>query len=482
MKLKPIAALSALSLLVVCGGGKDSVQGEIPNGLRTVTGSITNTYVSATGEGTRTLDLSLATVQACVPNGSGSYTFLTGTGHADGSFVISNVPQGSYFLLVKPDATSSTRGVWTSETSVNLGGVSQGRTDWTTATSPSTRLLTNYPTSAVRGVDQLVIPSLGTLLSVSNSSGGLHTWNWAGRPLPELGKDPITVTRLDDQTQPFGDILQKLTGIQQIPSLAMADGQESSLSPILGPISGITDNISVNIPRGVYIAYLADASPSGGMGGNLTLTLEAQPVSLAKGRLQGNPTLMSLRATQPNGTMVGNFSFMNPFPSQWAQCLSLTSGYSRTYKVASTGATIGFGAGCSVEVARGGSGTVDIAPFIGPPRNLRINGQSMYQDTFGVGMTPTLAWDAPSMGSPDQYDLSLIELASSGTSVQFISVASFRTSERSLILPTGLLTVGKTYVVFIWAEKSNGLDAKRPFQMGGLPRSYMPALSGTIQP
>src|SRR6185369_13745903 len=78
-----------------------------------------------------------------------------------------------------------------------------------------------------------------------------------------------------------------------------------------------------------------------------------------------------------------------------------------------------------ISAARPLATTGPIAPLVGPVASPRINGQSLFAPPSHVGITPTIDWTAPAVGTPSFYTVTL----------------------RRLFLPAGSSTVGATTVV-----------------------------------
>jgi hypothetical protein len=121
-----------------------------------------------------------------------------------------------------------------------------------------------------------------------------------------------------------------------------------------------------------------------------------------------------------------------------------------------------------------------LAPVLGPVQTPLINGVDAFTARTGVGLTPTLSWSAPSLGSAGWYAVTvqMLSVPDGPTDVGQISVAVY--DGTSFKIPAGMLKAGKTYAAFITAE--NGLsDQNRPFRFG-LPAYGADALTNTFTP
>ena len=110
------------------------------------TRTVSGTRIGHYKDGPAPIDLSIRTVAAYVPNGSGGYQQILGAGTAAGSFTIPNVPYRPYLLQL------GNRYIWTKNTIVNADFDASYRSTRASA-APDTTLtfnLTNL-TPAKRG-------------------------------------------------------------------------------------------------------------------------------------------------------------------------------------------------------------------------------------------------------------------------------------------------------------------------------------------
>jgi hypothetical protein len=110
---------------------------------------------------------------------------------------------------------------------------------------------------------------------------------------------------------------------------------------------------------------------------------------------------------------------------------------------------------------------------VSPPRAIAV----------GTGITPTISWLPPSLGTPSWYVATIDRIqitVDSGTS--FVPVASLFTTQTSIDVPIGVMTHGESYVVFVEANVTPGRDLETaPFanvQTG----AFASAISAAIAP
>ena len=142
----------------------------------------------------------------------------------------------------------------------------------------------------------------------------------------------------------------------------------------------------------------------------------------------------------------------------------------------------------SAEVFTSNLPTVNspLEPIVGPPTNASINGIDFFRDQTAVGLTPTLRWAAPTIGTANAYQVVFCYFeASSGGGVlrlEFTCIGSIQTTTTAVKVPPGILEAGKHYFVTLTAISQPGLDiTTAPFK-NGFPRATTQAVSGVISP
>jgi hypothetical protein len=109
-----------------------------------------------------------------------------------------------------------------------------------------------------------------------------------------------------------------------------------------------------------------------------------------------------------------------------------------------------------------------LAPLLGLPRNVTVNGKATPVDMVtAVGNTPEIAFEAPTLGTPESYSARVIALDDvkngSGTVLRRnYGVASFAFTGTSVKIPDGILQPGKHYYVQVSAL-ATGVDLSSPF-------------------
>lgn len=97
-----------------------------------------------------------------------------------------------------------------------------------------------------------------------------------------------------------------------------------------------------------------------------------------------------------------------------------------------------------------------LAPAVGLPRNVTINGQPAPLDrvSAGVGLAPTIAFEPPSLGTPTYYSVRIVDATNVRISTgqafpRNRTIAGFRLKGTSVVMPSGILQPGRYYWVQI---------------------------------
>jgi hypothetical protein len=176
---------------------------------------------------------------------------------------------------------------------------------------------------------------------------------------------------------------------------------------------------------------------------------------------------------------LGDVSYGNPFDSSWPIFFHYSSFVDVPYSP--PGPPPGrIPAGVEGFTTTLPTANSPLQPIVSPPVNARINGVDFFQDQTGVGLTPTLQWNPPAVGSAAAYQLQFClflffpgAITCSGTWI---------TNTTTLTVPPGQLQAGNYYFVRLGVISQPGLDiSTAPFKIA-YPRGTAEALSGIISP
>ncbi len=139
---------------------------------------------------------------------------------------------------------------------------------------------------------------------------------------------------------------------------------------------------------------------------------------------------------------------------------------------------VGYDANMALGELHGGG----IKPLISPVRDVRIAGKDLRSPQTGVGLSPTVQWDAPSIGRATQYFIALKILAASSTGTSGTTVATFVTKDRTLQIPSTYLASGATYILSMTALDFGSVDRTRDLFGDGLPVESASSITSTFTP
>lgn len=453
------------------------------------TRTVTGTKIWHYKNGPLPVDLSAVTVAAYVPNGSGGYNVISGSGTKKGTFSIPNVPTGSYLL----DLGGSF--LVTSNTTVDEDVNSDFRSNGVPA-NPSTQVtfdLANLEAWQSTDVFEMVCPNNRVYNEFDGTVGATAftgTFPYA-QPLAEDLSDASKGDRyifLQLSTQDLGGFpFTAATRAYFPPKFTQAQGSDTQFNATLTTLS--QDHVfEANINGADLTAQALAANP------NATLVstgifLDAYPGSLAKGLGTSTPDLvgynLSFFAPGPSITAnadLGKVSYGNAFPATWPLFASY-SWLAQTNYVA-PGATsswtfLTFESGNDTALP---TATRPIKPLVGVVSNPALNGQNFFSDQTGVGVTPTLRWSPPIVGKATFYEVDIWQLSNQGGITNVTAMYTVRTQGTSLTIPQGLMSVGQGYVFVIRSWYIPGLNfAKTPF-MSGPVSAFTDVISGLMQP
>lgn len=455
-----------------------------------VTGTQQTVYVQEDGtEQVVPADLTRASPAAVVPRADGSgYDTLFGEGHADGTFVIPEVPQGGYFLK------SGTSYYWQTARVLDLGRGDMGRPDAAPA-STGTRLQL-----AVSGMSpwtwsddlQLSAPNAGLGYAIPACASGVWypdegqtAWSWDfdyvtavtgcnGRaPLLDASRGDVTyVTQLAGRTlDASGNWTMAEVRNGARVSFTLADGVQNTLQATLAPLE-VTGSATFDLRTRRLEAFAAQAHPSASLIAATGATLSTLPRSAQYGQSGGYPDLAMLNATNTGlEDVVQAAAFANPYPAHWKRSAHAVAAavlpLSEVLPDGSRSRARNVYPVVQVYEPAEGSGPVLLDPQVSAPRSLQVSGLPVTEHHEAVGAQPVLAWGAPETGTPTHYTVRLYSLTGGSATVQPTRrlVARIVTPDTSLQLPLELQP-GVTYYAIVAAQWEPGWSAERPFANG----------------
>lgn len=458
------------------GGSVDQTFSVTPTG--TIRGTAVDTNVTASGNVTSPEDLTTAYIGAMVPNGS-SWTTIQGTGNSDGTFQISGIPAGSYWLAV------ASGGYWTSASDLDLGQDFLGRKDGVLPSSATTLALNLEGMGAWAAGDELDIvnPNLSQDFDWSdnidtNDTSVSALWSWNG-PLSDTSHgDAWYATQMITKTvgtTPWRYASKATPAV----SITQTDGSATELDAALVTATPATFHLKA---LGSQFAALAPAINSNATVHSTIVGVYSQPFSATKGNIGDAETLIERDGQEPIITDVdfGDLTYGNPFPATWTPFLGLS--YEFLVPMTATGAStpIAVPAEIYLNTTQLPTITAPLAPVITPALNIKIGGTALTQKTNTTTLSPVLSWDPPATGTPTGYRVTVYQLTKTGTASGYQMLLDLFTKGPSMKIPAAVLSAGNEYFFVVRSYLVPAVDFTAAPYHAVFPWAHADALTAVV--
>jgi hypothetical protein len=494
------------------GGHATQTWGVIPAG--TINGSWINTRWTASGSSSEPFDWTKhgPSPQALIPQPDGTFIAIAGSGNADGTFSIPNVPGGYYWLRFANNS------YWTSSSTFDYGFDIVGGVVGTIPASETTTFDFNIAgLDPVQAGDQFAF-----LTDWPDNFSGINIG--FGIPSP-IGSTTMTTTyktpgsNFDYSTADMGFLLQyepvaagTVTGVALGPELTV-----SNLSLVSGATNNVNETLNASphasfdlnvkgsqwatmfqtagpgtvTPVDAYISMSAQPfAPANVFGEQLNLPLFLPPLTANQGFLLGWPTAgncVGFLAVNPPEIITsyppmltdqdfGSLTYGDPFAAGWARVFSLCQTASVQVPVPGGGtpATFLFQDGVNTAIP-----TSPVTPLALPVQRPTINGASFFSASTVSPTGVTLAWSAPAGMTPFAYRVTLLMWTTEPNGTQtYDGAGTFYTGKTSMTVPA--LLSGQTYVFVISTEVDGRANVETSPRRLGLPTAVATVISAPI--
>jgi hypothetical protein len=465
----------------------------------TVSGSRIRSHVSAPDKLTdRAVDLSGATLEALVPDSSGSqYSVIAGAGDASGGFSIPAVPLGSPYYLHLYSAAESPPHVYvqTSATRIDLGEYSGTRSDVVSGGGGSALSWGN-----VGGLDAWVA---GDQLLYFSSDNGLYlygstpaagtttlglTQSFANQPLSSAARnDGLYVLQLHQTGTVDGSPVQTVSRALSLPAFDMPDGATTTISSTQASFSQPPQQtVSFDYRRSQFVALQSGAAPAANLSTRITHQLYVCALlggsALKYGFYSNSADLMAYNTTAATDVVLDQIRVGNPFPGSYGLFGYVSANFAASYTLPGATSSVSISAAATYVAPLADFTAGPVVPKIGAVTNFQINGQDAQTTTATVTTQPVLSWNSPQLGSASHYVVSVHQLyLRSGTQTAQKLLAQIHTTASRVVVPPGLLQAGEYYVFRVASQGRSGYDGARPFR-GAIPLSTAATLSTLVTP
>jgi len=454
----------ALALLAVagCGGGS---QGQSPPPppppSPDVTGTIIDTWWQGDGSTiARPRVPAGMAISAYLPQAGGGYRILHGTISADGHFSIPGVGFDTYFLAKEEPGIGLS--LYEEQAHhIDLGADKTGRPDSTVATTQTLLAFQLTGLQSWTASDSLELSSSSAHLRTTRygdyfalgTTGGTVSFDLMSWPLPVAGDLGWIVQRSVVTPTPGGpshEVASRCATLQAMEAMSDGDAVTVGPMPLSPPVASGTVSLDV---RGSEFAALAPILGASSVTPDPTaVSVFASPPGPAAGYPLG---LLRVSSGTPSGDVdFGTLSFPRFQPSTFVEWRSVLSSFVVRFPTLQRPQQWWYYV--ATEPVTGADPVV--RPTLGPPREPRIGGLDLAQPQAGVGLTPTLTWSPPALGSPDAYSVTINDV----TDYTWKSVLNVMTPQTQFEIPAGILQAGRTYLVAIWSNTRTSYDPAAP--------------------
>jgi len=398
---------------------------------------------------------------------------------ASGLAVVPRVPPGELMLHY--------RGSWftADDTAIDLGADRLGRADAEPAPDGAEVALSVGGLAPWRSGDQIELYSSGAgawmLAPLSADDGATEAQQvlpWDGHLVRASAGDRLLLAQLDRGTlggEPYLAVARaaevstvEMTGERVPVQVALAEAPRASFAVDwrIGAFDDVRLASQPVIAQSWYDAGLA-AMPAADSLGNYDLSAD----------------LVTMRVTDRTGRdMSGTFDYGRPAAADWPVVATVVAWYPAGRRAADGDVqTILFDALWIRDRADALDGT-PLAPTLGPPERLRVGGADAMVARTGIGPSPLVAWDPPSLGEAAGYQVVVYSLASVDGQTLDIGEVEVRTARTALRLPPGAVASdADAFVVQVWALDAPVDLAARPLSVG-LPQAQASVTSASLIP
>ena len=508
--------------------------------VRDVSGTQVNTWLTETTSTNVADDLSApGSIEALIPDGSGGFTRIPGVGTAAGTFTIPGVPDGSYYL-------HSLRSFYvTTSSAPDLGGYRLGRPD--VAVVDPSQLAT---TRTVLNVGNLNPWQQGDYLELFSWSANAFIFGVAENALtgrPAVGDTALVGLTVDETAfsnsgganlidgtkgdaalliqlstrpglingQPTGPLYQSVSRIFQSAPFTQGSGTTAAMGNFPAAAGDVfadasqANGLSVDLRTTQFAPMTASLHPTftpsnpscdpfvnPGVLPSVTFDIQVEPATgVAPGTLltqfSGLPDMLLLNAPLSGPDLTsGTMFYGTPLAGTFNAFGTIALNCSIPLTVPGLGGAVYLNAGYRQDMAIGPLVASPIVPVMSGPQNLKINGLDFFSAQSGVGTSPTLTWQAPAIGAPSLYSVSVQRLyrdAKNRLRRAPRAIANLQTRDTSITLPQVLtvdpaLPTPQFFVLTVIASSNGNPNLADAPNRGLLPDSSATALSAVMTP
>ena len=490
------------------GGSATQTWNVTPNGTVNITAVTTYWLPEGTTSTHPTWQANLPYPAALVPQLDGTLQRLQGAANADGTFSIPNVPTGYYWLQINPNAN-----FWTPTSDFDYGEDLAGRPLRATAQSATTfaTTVTGLVSSASIGDYFLTLTDLRSPFSPASGVvfSGSSTFTSNFSITSDIDWSAITTLYLSQyQHISNGNFTGYVLGPSQtLSNISFTDGGTNTITGALAPYS------TVSLPLSVTGTAWANLAAGMGPGNPTPVTSDfsafVEPYvtgrsSTSNTTLQLGPAFTLLRPSDRTGffplpppypcgvaisigtfpalgqgnppivtdTDYGTIAYSDPYPAEWQRNFQYCQLSNVNLQRPNSTVTDTFTVGTSqiTPIPKG-----PVAPILGSVQSPLLNGSSLFSPATLNTTSVTLNWNAPAIGQPFGYYVTVFQLVTGPTgTVGYASAGVYGTGKTTVNIP--FLSANNIYVFSITAMA----DAISNIELAPLRHQVPTARAGVI--
>ena len=434
-------------------------------------------------------------ISSLTPTESG-FDRRDGVGTANGTFTVPVGADATDWDLELRAPTGTPRFFVSSERAPDFSHVLAGRSDAVLATQTTAVTLQVTGLTAWQDFDQLemIVTNSGTaqfdveseidnLPGAGDTSIAAATFDWSlqGGALIDSAKgDVAQLLQLSTKTTGT-DTYQALAKMGSPGIVEQTDGGSTTMTIAMTAVTA-DKTLTTHWKRSQYDAFKTQVGPTT-MPGTNTLAIDTLYLANTLGFYGSSPDLVSFFPAIDTTDLDDTFTYGNPFKftaTPWDEWLIV--GYELDVPVLADGAT-------NPRLLAGGifedrlitAAAMDLTPTISPVRNAKIGGQDLFVAHTGVGLTPSISWDAPTVGSPTSYAVVVFRVDSDGANTKTTRVADLETTATHVDIPPNVLTQGSSFVLAIDVLFETNASTKTPLE-SGMPDAYATTITAVFKP
>ena len=420
-----------------------------------MSGSLLVTWVTENEVREIPLDLSTTPIEALILSNDSKFTRYPGEGTTEGLFTIFDVPKQKTYLL-----RVGSLYIQSAKRRLDLGFARLGRQDAKPIvehTPVSTSLLNLVPWNTGHRIEMFApnagLSFLGALLNNPPPGATTHTGTvdfflaQSPRELDSADGDVLYVSQVASRDQGPDTITEVVSAAVIDNNLDVENGGGQLIDASMTSLAG-SKKFEVSWDPAAFVDLFSSMGPGTATTTQSGSRLVASPADPSWGVLTAYPTLAGARIESTSAVTL-SASFESPFPSHWHQYEVDT--LNAIFDLRGDGTL--FATARAQTVSEPGRVSQGATPRLSAPAMPTLDDMSMSTTLINVGMTPLVAWQPPTLGSADGYEIRIEEL-SPGNRI----AATFYTTDTSLVLPDGVLKKDGLYIAILAARSTPGLD------------------------